>query len=319
MKSRSPIFLFLGVLFAVFLVVGGIEGFRRFGYKTTAGPEATTKPGFPKTMTDGAGENVSIPKAPLRIVSQTLATDEILLEIVPNERLVALSEVADDPKYSFCAEKAKLVKARCTNSAEEILKLQPDMIFVASYSRAELVQLLKTSGAPVFRFSHFDSIADIKSNIRALGSATGCEDQAAALINRMENRISAANRKAVASGKRLRVLSYSASNDTAGAGTSFDDVLKSLNCVNVAAENGVNGFAQVSSEQLTRWKPEYIVASAQPGRAEDVRRKLLQNPAVAASPAGKPERIIVVESRAFTAISHNIADCIEQIADGLFR
>ncbi len=319
MKSRSSYFLPAAVILGLVLTVAGIEAWRSFKAAPKNAPAATGTAGFPKTLTDGTGEKVTISKKPLRIVSQTLATDEILLEMLPPERLVALSEVADDPKYSFCADKAKAVKARCTNSAEEVLKLEPDMIFVASYSRAEMVQLLKASGAPVYRFSHFDSIADIRGNIRALGEATGSEPEAEALIKKMDDRISAANRKAVASGKKLRVLSFSSSNDTAGSGTSFDDVLKALNCVNVATENGVSGFRQVSSEQLTRWNPDYIVTSAPPGRAEDVRRKLLQNPAVAATPAGRPERIIVVESRAFTAISHNIADCVEQIAEGLFK
>lgn len=319
MKTRSPYFLPFAVILGVVLTVAGIEAWRSFKAAPKNAPATTGSGGFPKTLTDGTGAKVTISRKPLKIVSQTLATDEILLEILPPERLVALSEVADDPKYSFCAERAKAVKARCTNSAEEILKLEPDMIFVASYSRAELVQLLKASGAPVYRFSHFDSIADVRANIRALGEATGSEPEAEALIKKMDDRISAANRKALASGKKLRVLSFSSSNDTAGGGTSFDDVLKALNCVNVATENGVSGFRQVSSEQLTRWNPDYIVTSAPPGRAEDVRRKLLQNPAVAATPAGRPERIIVVESRAFTAISHNIADCVEQIAEGLFR
>jgi iron complex transport system substrate-binding protein len=43
---------------------------------------------------------VSRPAAPVRIASLTLATDEMLAELVPTERIVCVTYLADDPEIS---------------------------------------------------------------------------------------------------------------------------------------------------------------------------------------------------------------------------
>src|SRR5262245_10167375 len=49
--------------------------------------------GFPRTLLDGGGSEVAIRARPVRIVSQTLGTDEILWAICRRERIVGVSKI----------------------------------------------------------------------------------------------------------------------------------------------------------------------------------------------------------------------------------
>ena len=184
-------------------------------------------------MTDGAGRQVRLASRPVRIVSQTLASDEMLFPIVPPERLVGLSSLSRDPQYSNVLDEASAHPAPSIESAEDILRLKPDLIFVASYSRAETVQVLETTGAPVYRLANLDDLAGIMETIRGVGAAVGEEAAAERVVAEMERRLAAvASRRA--GRPRPRVLSYSG-GFTAGRGTSFDDVVRRAGGINEAA------------------------------------------------------------------------------------
>lgn len=278
-----------------------------------AASPAASRSAAARAVIDGAGREVVVPARPQRIVSQTVATDEILLALISPERLVALSHLADDPRYSYCADQAKLVSERCGSNAELIAQLQPDLIFVASYSRAELVELLSASGAPVYRFTKFGGLDDIKANIRALGEAVGEPAAAADLLADLERRFAALAERARQRQSRPRLVSFGASHFTAGAETTFDDLVRAVGGVNVAAEQGVVGFRQISPERLAQWKPDYVIVSAETGQEEAVRRRLLDDPSVAVAIGRDPRRIIVVESRALTTVSQHLADAAEHL------
>ena len=177
-KRLNPIYIAV-IVTTLALVVAGIEITRRLKAPadTITAVPAAARP-FPRELRDAKGETLNLPREPQRIVSQTLGTDEILLAICPPERVVALSHLAEDGNYSNVVEEARQIPNRTTQGPEQILQFKPDLIFVASYSRAETIDLLKASKAPVFRFANFDSIADIKSNIRTVGYATGTDAEA---------------------------------------------------------------------------------------------------------------------------------------------
>ena len=89
-----------------------------------------------------------------------------------------------------------------------MLSLSPDVIFVASYSKAELVEILQAAHAPVLRFTHFDRLDDIKANIRTIGYAIGEDANADALVQDMEHHLAQIQASLPKDRKPLRVMSY---------------------------------------------------------------------------------------------------------------
>lgn len=275
--------------------------------------------GFPRIVHDGGGDEVTIKTRPNRIVSQTLGTDEVLWAICAHERIVGVSKFGPDPRYSPIAEEVKAANITTVLNAEEILLLQPDLIFVASYSRAETVESLKTSGATVFRFANFDSIESIQQNIRLVSRTIGEESSADRLITRMGDELAAVRARIPAGAKPPRILSYSPSGNTAGAETSFDSIVRAAGGINVAAENGLRGFPKISSEQVTVWQPDFIVTGAEPSKSDSVRRRLLDDPVIATTAAARGGRIVVLDNRYLLSVSHHITRAVSELADAIYN
>ncbi|MCA9441523.1 MAG: hypothetical protein KC964_12010, partial [Candidatus Omnitrophica bacterium] len=79
------------------LILYGLSCSKESPRETTASetvPE-TGSDGYPRSIQTIDGEIV-VPEKPRRIVSQTLLTDEVLLEICPAERLVGIHTVSLD-------------------------------------------------------------------------------------------------------------------------------------------------------------------------------------------------------------------------------
>jgi iron complex transport system substrate-binding protein len=86
----------------------------------------------------------------------------------------------------------------------------------------------------------------------------------------------------------------------------------------VSAANGIKGFAKISVEKVLEWEPDFIVAGANHGEMESVRKNLLADPVVAASKAGRTGRVIVLDNRHLLAVSHHIVRGVESLADELY-
>ncbi|HEX8090217.1 MAG TPA: ABC transporter substrate-binding protein [Blastocatellia bacterium] len=318
---KSPTAFAALIIIAILIVIAGIEMSRRLGARSNAPAGAgeggdPAKASYPRELRDGNGATLKLMARPQRMVSQTLGTDEILLAICSPDRIVGLSSVSQDPQYSPIIEQARSLGLPALKSAEEILRLNPDLIFVASYSRAEVVDLLHAAGAPVFRFASYERIEDIKNNIRNIGYATGDDQNATALVAQMEREIDAVRARLPAGGERPRIMSYSG-GVTAGAGTLFDDIIRTAGAINVTAEQGLKGFPKVSSEHVAKWDPDFLVTGAYPGKFDEARRLLLADPAIASSRAARGGKIIVLDNHYYLSVSHYVVRAIEALANGL--
>jgi iron complex transport system substrate-binding protein len=287
------------------------------GARAQAVPAVPPLTPFPRTLTDALGNTLTMAAPPQRIVSQTLGTDEILFAICPSSRIVGLSTLARDEVYSNVLQEARASAALPSTGPEQVLRLKPDLIFVASYSRAEVVEMLRVSHAPIFRFANFDRIDDMKTNIRIIGRAIGEDAAAERLIADMDRRL-AALAAHVPQGPRPRVMSYAADGYTAGGNTLFDDAIRAAGGVNAAAEHGVCGFARVSAEQVLQWNPDVIVSGARPGQDQVVRDSLLRNAAVAATRAAREGRIVTMPARQFEAASQYVVNAAETLSAALW-
>jgi iron complex transport system substrate-binding protein len=317
LKRGAARFALLGLLF---LTACGSEDPSRSATGAPAQGKAqpASASAFPRTVVDGAGRSITLPSPPRRIVSQTLATDEVLFSIVDPARIVGVSTLARDPAYSNVVKQATALGAPAITSAEQVLTLRPDLVFVATFSRSEIVAVLAQSGAPVYRFGAFDRLDDVKANIRRLGEAVGADAEAARLTATMDQRLAAvAARRARASGPAPRILSWGPSGFTAGAGTTFDDIVRAAGAVNIVAAEGIKGFPRISAEQVLAWQPDFIVVGINRGEREAVERALKENPAIAATRAMRAGRLIFLENHSLLAISHYVVDAVEALAAAL--
>ena len=323
--KRKGLFIAV-ILFTVIGAIALIEAARRFQTAPAASSVRQTETvsnapnsPFPRTLRDANNTELTIKERPRRIVSQTLGTDEILLSITDPQRIVGFSKFALDPKFSNVVEEARKTGAPAIQNVEDILQLNPDLIFVASYSRAEIVEQLQSAGAPAFRFANFDRLDDIKTNIRTVGYAIGEEERAENLVKKMDDELAEIRCRIPSGTTPPRVMSYGNAGYTAGSNTLFDDIIRHAGAINATAEGGIKGFGKISAEQVLEWQPDFIVVGANYGEFEQIRQQLLSNPAIAATRAARSNHIILMDNRYFLTVSQFTVRAVDELVKGIYQ
>ena len=261
--------------------------------------------------------NLAAAPMPQRIASGTVGTDEILLSLLKGEeeRIVAVSTFADNPKYSFITTLPKSVKARVGDNIESLLVLKPDLVIVASYTSPEVLEQLKAAKVNVHVLKSFGGVKDIKGNILELGRLVGKEKAAEAMVGGMEKTMSDALGKQPKCKKRPTVLQYASSDILPGKGTIIDDVVDVAGYHNVLRDIDFKGWSPISGEVLVQQKPDFIIASA----ADALDRKaLLEKLRHSAGwqklSAVQKDRIILVPDRLLYTVSYHVAELVAFLA-----
>jgi iron complex transport system substrate-binding protein len=266
---------------------------------------------------DAAGELVSqvlLPRAPQRIVSQTAASDEVLLALVDHHRIAGLSPYSNNPATSLDLAKARAVGRFVGSSAEQILAISPDLVFTAIYSAPELTRHLQTAEVPVLQLQSFNGWRDIESNIEAIGAAVGEETRTNELLEESNGRLLAVAQRR--RGDPPRALAYTFGNAQA-AGSTFDDVLHLAGARNVAGEAGLNGWAAIDIERIAAWNPDIVFLSSESGQEDATRNQFLAQPVLGATRLSEPGRVVVLSGALFGTVSHRYVDLVERVAAAL--
>lgn len=264
-------------------------------------------------------EVTSFPPKPLRIVSLSLAADEILLSLVEKERIQALTYLALDPEISNVSSKALGVRNHINTDAEKIIALQPDLVITSSFTPSEVVSMLEEAGVPVFVFNLSSSLQEIKNNIIAIAQVVGEKEKGQALIKQMEQQETEIIRKTNSiKHQSLRVLYYGFSGDVMGKSTQFDELAQKLGLRNAAAEAGILGIVRLNKEQLIKLNPDLIYipkwqAEGSTGLSP-LRRDLLRDPSLASVEAVKHKRIYELPDQHFSCFSQYILLGMEDLA-----
>ncbi len=255
-----------------------------------------------------------------RIASGTVASDEIITSILSRRqqlgRIVALSSLVDDPRYSNMVMAAKQIPGRVGQRIEDLLRLRPDLVILASFNRTELFSQLSEAGIPLYRMDGFASLADISRHIRELGKRLG-EDQAAAEVlvefQAEQQQFAAAMKKAKEGGAVLTMLNWQADGLLWGSATLFDSMLAMLSCENLAAQAGVKGWARLSDEVLASLKPEWLIIPGEAQQRDEILAELAAKPALAQMPAVTKQQIILVPPAELQAFSPAILKAMAKI------
>jgi len=274
---------------------------------------------FPRTIADYYGDALTLDRAPQRIASQALTIDHFLLAIVPPERIVAMSNYARDERYSFAVDAAQRTDAVIATDTEAVVLRDPDVMLTAHSARADQVELARSAGIPVIRlltiFDNFDQIAE---QLTTVGRITGEDEKARAVVEEMRRRAEAAKALRPADAKPVRILALTVYSSSYGKGSLFEYVVNELGAVNVGTEQGLGPYGQISAEQVASWNPDWIVAGAENASIEEVRERMLKDPGVSVTEAGRTGQVLVVKNREFLTMSHQSVELMESLAKAIY-
>lgn len=199
---------------------------------------------------DDLGAEVDFTHAPKRILSLSMGLDSIILGLNPQNNLVAISRLADDPTSSNIVEQAKKIPVKIKNpSAEEVLSLKPDVVFINDWGNPEIINNLRDLGFKVIVVKGPDSIEAVRNNIKLVAKVLQQDERGASLIAAMDARLKQIKDKVatIPVNERKRVVLVSLMTAYGGIGSSFDDM-----CKHAGVENGLAAIGLLHGQQLTK-------------------------------------------------------------------
>ena len=253
------------------------------------------------------------PPCPKSIISLTLASDEILVDIVHDRKKIAgLTYFSTDPLISNVVEKAGGIPQVRAN-LEQVIAKSPDLVIVADYTNPNIRTHLEAAGINVLVFQEIVSLESIKKNIKLIGDAV-CEKAAAkGLVEKMERQIADARAKIPPHVKAPTVLFYGAPGFTVGKDSTINDIIESSGGINLPARLGLSGHSNISTEYVIQNNPDLVLTSSYNPSHPDFVGQMFRNSAF------RDKKIIVVAGKHLDAASHYAAQAVVDLVNLMFR
>lgn len=274
--------------------------------------------GFPRRVIDDLGREVELDTPPQRIASVSLATDEMLFDLVGPERILGVTHFASDAAISNIADHLGGIEhTDLVGNPEVLISLDADLVILSTYNNPAALDQLLDADVPIFVLDGFKSLGDIRANLRTLGRVTGEEERAEELIATMDEELLAVQ-QAVAEYEPVRVLYYEPGGITYGPGSTVDELITLAGGINVIAEADLGPYPLINPEFIITADPDVILLGGWFSKEDDPVDWISHDPVLRTLRAVQSGRVYPVSDAHLTTVSHYVVRGVEEIAAMLY-
>ena len=208
------------------------------------------------TVTDMAGREITLDAPATKVVALTASDCEILAALGAEDTLVGRGEYCDYPESVL---EVPAVQSGADTNLEQIIALEPQVVVMAKMAQTEeQVAALEKAGIRVV-VSDAQDIEGVYTAIRLIGALVGRNEEAEAMVADMQSTFADIAAKSENTGKTVyfEVSPLQWGLWTAGKGTFMDELATMCGLTNAFAD--VEGWAEISEEQVLERDPDYIV------------------------------------------------------------
>ena len=208
------------------------------------------------TVTDMHGREITLVEPATRIVVMQPSDCEILCALGCEDAIVGRGQYVD---YPATVLELPVVQSGENTNIEEILALQPQVVLMNDMGQSEeQVKQLEENGVQVV-VSEASDLEGVYYAIRMIGKLMDRDENAEAVIADMQATFDDIRANSKNEGKTVyfEVSPLQYGLWTAGKGTFMDELAGICGLTNIFAD--VNGWAEVSEEQVLALNPDYIV------------------------------------------------------------
>ena len=257
------------------------------------------------------------------IVSLTLSGDEMLLGLVPENRIAGLSgKINEDKEISNIVDKAKKFP-KVEGNEEVLMSLEPDLIIVADWLSKRITDIGAITGAKVYFYKTPNSYEEQKKLIRDIANLVEEKENGEKLIKNMDDRLKALQNKITKNykGAKPRILMYTSFGTTSGKNTTFSDMVKLINGVNVVAEAGIDGFKDISKEKVIELNPDIIIVpiAKKYDNVNKISKLFFEDPSFKNVKAIKNKKVYFIQYKDITPTSQYMINSIEELAKVVYQ
>lgn len=281
---------------------------------------------YPKTLTDGRGEKVTIKEKPSSIVSTTLAIDEYLLPLAEEERIAAVTKMSTDSGISNVSDLTDGIDTKIESvTSELVLSLQPDLVLIPSYVDPEVLKQIDSAGITTYQLKDDSSISGVLDGLKEVGAIVGEENKAEEIIADVRKRMSDLQKKAEAETEKKRVIYWTQQNSSVTENTTIGEIITLAGGINAITEAGITGeeypdYPNLSKEKLVELNPDVIITSdwQYNGSKATFVEEWKKDPALKNLKAFKNDEVHVIDSANLTTASHFVIEGAEDIYQVLY-
>lgn len=177
--------LLMFVLFAVGLVSCG---------SSNAGSSSSNESSsvYPLTLTDSFGGEVTLDKAPEKVVSVAPNMTELVYKLGAGNMLVGRTDYCDYPEEALNVESIGTLR---TPDIEKIISLEPDLVLTSTHFNEENAQKLESAGIKVLSLYEENNVDGVYTMIDTLGKALNKQTEAEETIEEMKTTIEDTTKK----------------------------------------------------------------------------------------------------------------------------
>lgn len=214
---------------------------------------------------------------PQHVMSLSMCTDDLLLELLPPERIASVTYYSSDPSNSYQWPQATKVRKNW-GTIEEVLAEKPDLVLAGTYTTPAARSLLKKLRWPMLEVPPAENFDQIRAVTRQVAHALGRDRVGDALIAKMDSTL----QELAASKPRqsIRVAAWGEGGSIPGKGTMFDTILNAAGGVNIAASLHGGAYASFDVEQLVAAQPDILAYASNIGDTPGLNTELAQHPLI---------------------------------------
>lgn len=249
-----------------------------------------------------------------RIVVAGGALTEIVFALGEGDRVIGVDTTSLYPEAA--TERAKIGYMRQL-SAEGVLSLAPDLLIAsADAGPVQALDKLRSAGLSIETAPDADGLDGLYAKIRFLGALLGRQAEAAALSEGLAARVAQIRSEIDATPSRPKVLAILSTRGgglmAAGAETSALAMIELAGGRNAVA--GFDGYKPLSAEAAIAAQPEILIAPEHAVEALGGIDALLARPELAATPAGREKRVLVMDGLLLLGFGPRTPEAIERLA-----
>jgi len=298
------------LLTVALLVMGILSGCS----STTDNTEVITEKGYPVTVKDDTGHEVTIESEPTRIISLMPSITETLFALGLEDKVIGVTKFDNYPEN--VQEKVEYVfQDGLKPNVEQIVNLQPDLILLGSLNE-ELASQLNDLNIPVVTLKP-QNLDAVYQSIETLGIITNTQEKADEVVQAMKEKEASIIKKVTTldENEKVRVwVEVSPDLWTAGKGTFMDELITKAGGINIVDQDG---WIQYTEEKILDANPQVILTTYSyyvPNPSETI----LNREGWQDVEAVQTKHIVDLDSDLVTRTGPRIVDGFEEIAKALY-
>ena len=266
---------------------------------------------------DRAGYPITLPETINKIISMGPSNTETLIALGCGDRIIA----ADDYSSNVAGIKPDIpMFSMMTPDGEQIIALEPDVIFVTGMSKADgddPFRVVENAGICVVYIPTSSSIEGIKEDIRYISEVVGAQSAGKEIISGMENEIDAIRTigQEIIEKKTVyfeisaapRIISF-------GTGTFLSELIELVGAVNILADQ--ESWISIADEAVLSANPDVILTSV--NYIEDPINEIKSRPGWSEIAAVRNNNVYYIDADSSNRPSHNIVKALKEMAKAIY-